>query len=63
MYLPVSGIEPTSSVFLGECVTRSATVAHLTKKIQKVALGLNYVPLNSERDQDHQKYSKFGFFR
>ena len=27
MFLPVPGFEPTSSVFLGECVTHSATVA------------------------------------
>ena len=27
MYLPVSGFEPMSSVFLGECVTRWSTVA------------------------------------
>ena len=26
MYLPVPGTEPLSSVFLGECVTRLATV-------------------------------------
>ena len=26
MYLPVPGIEPTSSVFLGKCVTHLATV-------------------------------------
>ena len=28
MYLPVPGTEPTSSVFLGECVTLWATVAN-----------------------------------
>ena len=27
MYLPVPGIEPTASVFLGECVNLKATVA------------------------------------
>ena len=27
MYLPVPGIEPTSSEFLDKCVTRKATVA------------------------------------
>ena len=27
MYLPVPGIEPTSSVFLDKCVTSEATVA------------------------------------
>ena len=27
MFLPVPGFEPMSSVFLGECVTHSATVA------------------------------------
>ena len=32
MYLPVTGMEPTSSVFLGKCVTHKATVADTIKR-------------------------------
>ena len=52
IYLPVPGIEPTSSVFLGECVTHYATVVtlqreaklHINEEFSIRLLFINIVP-------------------
>ena len=43
MHLPVSGFEPTSSVFLGECVTHWATVEDIKQRIYVSPKGRGWV--------------------
>ena len=40
MYVPVPGFEPTSSVFLGECVTHWAIVVDIHKYHHKEKCGV-----------------------